>query len=124
MQSVFTLILVAGFIAIALVVANHGIKPFDWQSLGTVSFLVEWVFIASAGALCLLRSFLARRSLLLCSFTAQVASAQTSEYQGWSWDLSLRSSGSPLLEEELCGAQVNLSVTDADATWTAAGSFR
>ena len=66
-QSVFTLILVAELIAVALVVANDGLNPFNWEALGTVSFLVQWIFLASAAALCPLRPFLATHSLLLAS---------------------------------------------------------
>ena len=66
-QSVFTLVLVGELIAVALVVASHGLKPFNWEALGTVSFLVQWVFLASAALLCPLRPFLAKRSLLLAS---------------------------------------------------------
>ena len=67
MQAVFTLILVAELIAVALVVASNGLRPFNWLALGTVSFLVQWIFLASAALLCPLRPFLAKRSLLLAS---------------------------------------------------------
>lgn len=66
-QSVFTLILVAELIALALVVASHGLWPFNWQALGTVSFLVQWIFLTSAALLCPLRGLLAKRSLIVAS---------------------------------------------------------
>ncbi len=66
-QSVFTLILVGELIALALVVASHGLRPFNWEALGIISFLVQWVVLASAACLCPLRGFFAKRSLLLAS---------------------------------------------------------
>lgn len=65
MQSVFTLIIAGELLALALVVAKHGLSPFNWEALGSVSFLVQWVVLLSAGLLCPLRPFLARHSLLL-----------------------------------------------------------
>jgi len=64
---VFRLILVAGLIPLALVLANYGLEPFNWEALGAVSFLVQWVFLASAACLCPLRPVLAQRSLLFAS---------------------------------------------------------
>lgn len=66
-QNVFTLILVAELLAVALVVANYGLAPFNWQALGTVSFLVQWIFLTSAALLCLLRPLMSKRSLLFAS---------------------------------------------------------
>jgi len=64
-QSVFTLILGGELLALALVLADSGLYPFNWEQLGTVSFLVQWVVLLSAALLCPLRPFLGRHSLLL-----------------------------------------------------------
>ncbi|MEX1031809.1 MAG: histidine kinase [Cellvibrionaceae bacterium] len=64
-QSVFTLILGGELLALALVLADSGLRPFNWEQLGNVSFLVQWVVLLSAGLLCPLRPFLGRHSLLL-----------------------------------------------------------
>lgn len=67
-QAVFTLVLGGELLALALVLADSGLRPFNWEQLGNVSFLVQWVVLLSAGLLCPLRPFLARHSLLLAGF--------------------------------------------------------
>ena len=67
-QSVFTLIVAGELLALALVVADNGVHPFNWEALGSVSFLVQWIILLSAGLLCPLRPFLASHSLLLAGF--------------------------------------------------------
>src|SRR5690606_26697702 len=64
-QAVFTLVIGGELLALALVLADSGLRPFNWQQLGIVSFLVQWVVLLCAAILCLLRSFLSRHSLLL-----------------------------------------------------------
>jgi len=63
-QSVFTLIIGGELLAVALVLASGGLSPFDWERLGTVSFLVQWIVLLSAALLCPLRPFFARHSLV------------------------------------------------------------
>ncbi|MGH1471946.1 MAG: sensor histidine kinase [Cellvibrionaceae bacterium] len=67
-QSVFTLIIGGELLALALVLAGNGLVPFDWEKLGTVSFLVQWIVLLSAAILCPLRTFLGNHSLLLAGF--------------------------------------------------------
>lgn len=67
-QSVFTLVIGGELLALALVLADSGLQPFNWEQLGNVSFLVQWVVLLSAGLLCPLRPFLSRHSLLLAGF--------------------------------------------------------
>lgn len=67
-QAVFTLVLGGELLALALVLAASGLRAFDWTYLGSVSFLVQWIVLLSAGLLCPLRPFLARHSLLLAGF--------------------------------------------------------
>lgn len=54
-QSVFLLILIGELLAFAIVIVDHGLFNFDWLSLGTVSFLVQWVVLSSAAIICRLR---------------------------------------------------------------------
>lgn len=63
-QAVFILVLGGELLALALVLAGSGLKPFDWMAFGNTSFMVQWVVLTSAAVLCPLRPFLARRSLL------------------------------------------------------------
>lgn len=67
-QSVFTLILGGELLALALVLADNGLYPFNWEQLGTVSFLVQWIVLLSAALLCPLRPFLSRHSIVLAGF--------------------------------------------------------
>ncbi|WP_460224416.1 sensor histidine kinase [Aurantivibrio infirmus] len=62
-QSVFTLIIGGELLAVALVLADVGVYPVDWQQLGAVSFMVQWIILLSAALLCPLRSYLGRHSL-------------------------------------------------------------
>lgn len=64
-QAVFILTLGGELLALALVLANSGLQPFDWTGLGNASFLVQWIVLSSAALLCRLRPFLSRRSLVL-----------------------------------------------------------
>lgn len=57
-QAVFALILVGELLAFAFVVIDHGLLPFNWLYFGTISFLVQWVILASAALLCPLRPWL------------------------------------------------------------------
>lgn len=64
-QSVFTLIIGGELLALALVLADVGVYPINWQQLGSVSFMVQWIILLSAASLCPLRPFLGRHSLPL-----------------------------------------------------------
>ena len=61
----FALVLVGELLAFALVLADAGLRQFDWVQLGTVSFLVQWIVLSSAALLCPLRPLLRRHSPLL-----------------------------------------------------------
>jgi len=64
-QSVFTLIIGGELLALALVLADVGVYPVNWQQLGSVSFMVQWIILLSAASLCPLRPFLGRHSIAL-----------------------------------------------------------
>jgi two-component system sensor histidine kinase AlgZ len=69
-QAVFLLVLVGELLALVLCVAARGVWPFDWQRFATTSLFVQWVLLASAAGLCLLRPRLAHwpraRAAALC----------------------------------------------------------
>lgn len=54
-QAVFSLILVGELLAFAFVVIAHGLGGFNWLYFGSVSFLMQWIILASAASLCPLR---------------------------------------------------------------------
>lgn len=56
-NSVFFLILVGELLSFAFVVINRGVEQFSWLFFGTMSFLVQWVILASAAVICPLRSW-------------------------------------------------------------------
>ena len=56
------LVLVCELLALVLVVAESGLRQFDWQRLALVSFIVQWVSLSSAAALCALRKHLLHQS--------------------------------------------------------------
>ena len=57
--------------AMTLVVADTGLQRFNWEQLALISFLVQWVVLASAALLCPLRGFLiyGPGSFQACSMT-------------------------------------------------------
>ncbi len=59
-EAVFFLVLVAALFSLVLVLASSSLASFDWNSLGLVSLLVQWVALSSAAILCKLRPYLAR----------------------------------------------------------------
>ena len=59
-QAVFALVLVGELLALALVVVDRGVIAFDWSHFGTVSMMVQWVVLSSAGSLCPLRAWFRR----------------------------------------------------------------
>lgn len=65
LQATFALILVGELLSVALVLAGSGLQNFNWQQLGMISFLTQWIVLASAAVLCLLRAFLRRCSSLI-----------------------------------------------------------
>ena len=54
-QSVFALTLVGELLALALVIADGGLRSFTWLKFGMVSISVQWVILASAACICPLR---------------------------------------------------------------------
>lgn len=61
-KAVLVLVLVSELLAIALVTGESGLRHFDWERLALVSFMVQWVSLSSAAALCILRKRLLRKS--------------------------------------------------------------
>lgn len=57
----FHLILVGELLSIALTVFQSGVIAFDWNRLGVLSILIQWVVLTSAASLCPLRPWLRRR---------------------------------------------------------------
>lgn len=57
-QAVFHLILVGELLAIALTVFASGVLIFDWNTLGVISMLIQWIVLSSAACLCPLRPWL------------------------------------------------------------------
>lgn len=70
MQSVFTLIIGGELLSLALVLGAGGLNPFDWERLGAVSFITQWIVLLSAALLCPLRPLLRRRSLVFAGFVS------------------------------------------------------
>jgi two-component system, LytTR family, sensor histidine kinase AlgZ len=60
LQPVFLLVLLGELLAVALTLADTGLASFQWERLGILSFLIQWVVLASAALLCPLRPWLAR----------------------------------------------------------------
>jgi len=58
LQAVFLLVLLGELLALALTLADSGLSSFDWENLGFRSFLIQWVVLLSAAALCPLRFWL------------------------------------------------------------------
>jgi len=58
---VFSLILVGQLLSFSFVLLNRGIMQFDWLYFGGVSFLVQWIILASAALLCPLRPWFKRQ---------------------------------------------------------------
>jgi len=69
-QAVFILVMGGELLALALVLADSGLRPFNWAALGNTSFMVQWIVLSSAALLCPLRPFLARRSLILAGIVS------------------------------------------------------
>lgn len=61
LQAVFFLVLLAELLSLVLILADSGLAPFDWESLGLRSILIQWISLLSAGLLCQLRPWLARQ---------------------------------------------------------------
>jgi two-component system sensor histidine kinase AlgZ len=60
-QAVFHLILVGELLAIALTVVQAGVLSFNWNRLGVLSILIQWIVLASAASLCPLRPWFKRQ---------------------------------------------------------------
>lgn len=71
LQPVFLLVLLGELLAIVLTLAGGGLAPFQWEQLGALSFLIQWIILLSAGGLTLCRPWLDRQSARLagaCSY--------------------------------------------------------
>jgi two-component system sensor histidine kinase AlgZ len=64
-QGVFALVLVGELLSLALVLADGGLRGFEWYKLGVVSLLVEWIVLFSAACLCRLRPWFKGQSPVL-----------------------------------------------------------
>lgn len=60
LQAVFLLVLLGELLALSLTLADSGLSAFDWEDLGFRSFLIQWIVLLSAAALCPLRFWLSR----------------------------------------------------------------
>lgn len=58
LQAVFLLVLLGELLAVALTLADTGLAVFQWERLGILSFLIQWIVLASAALLCPLRQWL------------------------------------------------------------------
>ncbi|MFL0811147.1 MAG: sensor histidine kinase [Agarilytica sp.] len=61
-QAVFALILVGELLSLAFVVIDQGLLAFEWTHFGAVSFLVQWIILASAACLCPLRPWFRKQN--------------------------------------------------------------
>ena len=60
LQGVFLLVLLGELLALSLTLADSGLSRFDWEDLGFRSFLMQWIVLLSAAALCPLRFWLSQ----------------------------------------------------------------
>ncbi|WP_083915268.1 sensor histidine kinase [Gilvimarinus chinensis] len=71
------LVIVAELLALLLVLADVGLGGFNWAQLGLVSFLLQWIVLASAGLLCLMQPILTRMNPVtagICSYAVVLCS--------------------------------------------------
>lgn len=61
LQAVFLLVLLGELLALSLTLADSSLTRFDWEDLGFRSFLIQWIVLLSAAALCPLRFWLSSR---------------------------------------------------------------
>jgi two-component system, LytTR family, sensor histidine kinase AlgZ len=61
------LVLLAELMVLIYTLTASNLPRFDWHILATASILVQWLVLASAVALCLLRDWFSRHSLLLAA---------------------------------------------------------
>lgn len=71
-QGVFALVVVGALLSLALVLADGGLRHFEWHRLGIVSLLVEWIMLFSAACLCRLRPWFKRLSSALAGTISYV----------------------------------------------------
>ncbi|BFM13887.1 alginate biosynthesis two-component system sensor histidine kinase AlgZ [Maricurvus nonylphenolicus] len=60
LQAVFLLVLLGELLAVVLTLADTGLALFQWERLGILSFLIQWIVLASAALLCPLRPWLSQ----------------------------------------------------------------
>lgn len=68
----FHLILVGQLLAISLAVFESGVLHFDWNRLGLLSMLIQWVMLSSAACLCPLRSWFRQQKPILAGIVSYV----------------------------------------------------
>ncbi len=71
LHTLLLLVIVGELLALLLVLVDAGLAEFNWSQLGLVSFLVQWIVLASAAVLCRLQPLLMRMRPVasgLCSY--------------------------------------------------------
>ncbi len=66
------MILVGQLLAISLAVFESGVLHFDWNRLGLLSMLIQWVMLSSAACLCPLRSWFRQQKPILAGIVSYV----------------------------------------------------
>lgn len=66
-RSVFFLVLLSELVVLIHTLAVSQLPVFDWKVFATGSLLVQWLVLSSAALLCALRSWFARRSLVVAA---------------------------------------------------------
>lgn len=99
--AVFHLVLAGELLAIALVLFESGIMNFNWNRLGVLSMLIQWIVLASAACLCPLRPWFRRQPptlaglvsygvvMLITAVFSSVGALLQSAAGGLDWDLLL-----------------------------------
>lgn len=95
------MILVGELLAIALTVAQEGVLEFNWNRLGVISILIQWVVLAGAACLCPLRPWFRRQHpmvaglvsylmvLIITVFFSAIGAMMQAEAGEPNWDLLL-----------------------------------
>jgi len=90
--SVLSLVLIGELLSLAFTVLKSGLAAFDWAQFGIVSFLIQWVMLASAGVLCMASARLNALSaasafslsyLLIIAFTLFFTCCGFAFFYGW-----------------------------------------
>ncbi|MFV8784078.1 sensor histidine kinase [Microbulbifer sp. SA54] len=94
--AIAVLVLMGELLALVLVLAVDGLRPFNWERLGLVSLTIQWVILPSAAVLCRLRPYLARLAHKLAaalSFAAVLGVLSTVLFAQHWWVADLAGTG-------------------------------